>query len=313
VVSNGSPHDNITMSGGQTVTVTVTNTQIAPAAPGSGPCCSSTGPGNAPTATGYNGTGTTSGTGTTPPTTTPRVVPAGGAAPSYATCNSGGGAPATASNPTDAQNLVTCKTPLVHMKWTLPDTSVRRYGKRAFTSGNGQAVSARVLRWGGMSQVLSDRHGSFQANQFTVTLSDYDRAIRTILSTASTKHVDGKEVEILIESAANAALSVNPLVLARGVVTDYKFRPDMTVDLTVTDPLGYRYSSVSIDPAPCVSQGAIPESPRGIIGPPTADHLRRAVRRLRLEPQRQPNAGRHPTGDLRRESQHDSRRGDSRQ
>jgi hypothetical protein len=212
-----------------------------------GPCCGTTGPGNAPTSTGYNGTGSTGTRGTTPPTLTPRIVPPGGDDPSYATCSSGGGTPATASDPVDAQDLVTCKTPRVHMKWTLPDASVRRYGKSEFTSGNGQAVSARVLRWGGVSQVLSDRHGSFQANQFTVTLSDTDRAIRTILSTASTKYVDGKEVEILIESAANAALSVNPLVLARGVVTDYKFRPDMTVDITVTDPLGYRYSSVSID------------------------------------------------------------------
>jgi hypothetical protein len=246
-VSNGSPPDNITVAGGETVTVTVTNTQIMPEESDAGPCCATTGPSGAPTATGYNGTGTTSGTGTTPPTLTPRVIPPGGEAPSYSTCNSGGGTPATASDPTDAQNLVTCKTPLVHMKWTLPDASVRRYGKLAFTSGNGQSVSARVLRWGGVSQVLSDRHGSFQANQFTVTLSDTDRAIRTILATASTKYVDGKEVEILIESAANAALSVNPLVLARGVVTDYKFPTDMTVDITVTDPLGYRYSSVSID------------------------------------------------------------------
>jgi hypothetical protein len=246
-VSNGSPQDNIAVAIGETVVVTVTNTQAAASASSTGPCCATTGPGGAPTSTGYNGTGSTSGNGTTPPTNTPRIVPPGGAAPSYTTCNAGGGAPATASDPVDAQDLTTCKTPLVHMKWTLPDASVRRYGKRAFTSGNGQAVSARVLRWGGMSQVLSDRHGSFQANQFTVTLSDYDRAIRTILATASTKYIDGKEVEILIESAANAALSVNPLVLARGVVTDYKFRPDMTVDLTVTDPLGYRYSSVSID------------------------------------------------------------------
>jgi hypothetical protein len=246
-VSNSSPPDNITVAAGETVVVTVTNTQETPEETDDGPCCSTTGPGGAPTNTGYNGTGSTSGTGTTPPTTTPRVIPPGGAAPSYSTCNSGGGTPATASDPVDAQDLTTCKTPLVHMKWTVGDSSVRRYGKRAFTSGNGQAVSARVLRWGGMSQVLSDRHGSFQANQFTVTLSDTDRAIRTILATASTKYVDGKEVEILIESAANAALSVNPLVLARGVLTDYKFRPDMTVDITVTDPLGYRYSSVSID------------------------------------------------------------------
>jgi hypothetical protein len=237
VVSNGSPPNNITVVDGVTTTVTVTNTQAAtPATPTSGPCCGSTGPGGAPTSTGYGGT-----------TATPVVVPPGGAAPSYTTCNSGGGQPATAADPTDAQNLTTCKTPLVHMKWTLPDGSVRRYGKLAFTSGNGQAVSARVVKWGAVSQVLADRHGSFRANQFTVTLSDTDRAIRTILSTASTKHVDGKELEILIETAANAALSVNPLVLSRGVVTNWSFNRDMTVDLTVTDPLGYRYSSVSLD------------------------------------------------------------------
>jgi hypothetical protein len=244
VVSNGSPPDNITVAAGETVIVTVTNTQEIPEVPDEGPCCATTGPAGAPTETGYNGTGTTGPKGTTAPTLTPRVIPPGGDAPSYQTCNSGGGTPATTADPADASSLVTCKTPMVHIKWTLPDASARRYGKRAFTSANGQAVSARVLRYGGVSQVLADRHGSFQASQWTVTLSDYDRAIRTILSTASTKYIDGKEMEMLIEDFSAGS---QPFVLARGVVTDYKFRPDMTVDITVTDPLGYRYSSVSID------------------------------------------------------------------
>jgi hypothetical protein len=243
-VSNGSPPDNITVAAGETVTVTVTNTQEIPEVPDEGPCCATTGPAGAPTETGYNGTGTTGPKGTTPPTLTPRVIPPGGDPPSYQTCNSGGGTPATTADPSGATSLVTCKTPMVHIKWTLPDASVRRYGKRSFTSANGQAVSERVLRYGGVSQVLADRHGSFQASQWTVTLSDYDRAIRTILSTASTKYVDGKEMEMLIEDFSAGS---QPFVLARGVVTDYKFRPDMTVDITVTDPLGYRYSSVSID------------------------------------------------------------------
>jgi hypothetical protein len=244
VVSNGSPPDNISVAGGETVTVTVTNTQIIPEEVDEGPCCATTGPSGAPTSTGYNGTGTTGPKGTTPPTVTPRVIPPGGEVPSYHTCNSGGGTPATTANPADATSLVTCKTPMVHIKWYLPDGSVRRYGKRAFTSTNGQSVSARVLRYGGVSQVLADRHGSFQASQWTVTLSDYDRAIRTILSTASTKYIDGKEMEMWIE---DHSAGTQPFVLARGVITDYKFRPDLTVDITVTDPLGYRYSSVSID------------------------------------------------------------------
>jgi hypothetical protein len=246
-VSNGSSTSDLTVEDGEITVVTVTNTQITTSETDEGPCCGTTGPGGAPTSTGYNGTGTTGPVGTTPPTTTPRVIPPGGEVPSYSTCASGGGTPATASDPTDAQVLSGCRSPLIHMNWTLPDASVRRYGKIAFTSGNGQAVSRRVLKWGAVSQVLADRHGSFQANQFTVTLSDYDRAIRTIISTGSTKHIDGEEVEILAESRANAALSVNPLVLARGVVTNYKFNRDLTVDLTITDPLGYRYSSVSLD------------------------------------------------------------------
>lgn len=241
VVSNGSPPNNILVVDGATTTVTVTNTQLTPGTPGPPNCCASAGPGGAPTSTGYNGNGATN------PTTTPPVVPTGGAPPTYAMCNVGGGTPATASDPTDAQNLVTAKTPLVHLQLTLPDASKRRYGKVAFTSGNGQSVSARVLEWGAVSQVLSDRHGSFQANQWTVKLSDYDRALRTILDTASTKHIDGKDAVIYIETAANAAASVAPLVLSRGIVTDWKYNRDLTLDLTVTDPLGYRYSSVSLD------------------------------------------------------------------
>lgn len=220
-----------------------------------GTCCGSSGPGGSPPSTGYGPPGGPA--GTTPTPTTPRIVPVGGAAPSYTAC-SGGGVPNTASDPVNAQDLTTCTTPLVHLKWSLPDASVRRYGTRAFTSGNGQAVAARVLKWGAVSQTLSDRYGSFQASSFTVKLSDYDRTIRALLSAASTKYIDGKEVEILVETAANAALSVTPLVLARGIVTSWKYHPDLTFDLTVTDPLGYRFSSVSLDrPLPQALIGSV--------------------------------------------------------
>lgn len=210
------------------------------------PCCGTAGPGGVPPSTGF-GPGPTPTTPNTPPTPPiPIIIPEGGEEPAYNPCSSDG-VPASAADPVNAQDLTTCTTPLVHMKWTLPDASVRRYGKNAFTSGNGQAVSARVLKWGSVAQTLSDKYGSFQASSFTVTLSDYDHAIRTILSASGTKYIDGKEVEILIETKANAALSVTPLVIARGIVTNWKYNADLTFSLTVTDPLGYRFSAVSLD------------------------------------------------------------------
>ncbi len=240
VVSSGDPPNNITVASGQTVTVTVTNTQATAASPGS-VCCGSAGPGGAPPSTGFGGNGATN------PTTTPPVIPVGGAPPSYAMCNVGGGTPATASDPTDSQNFASAKTPRFYLKMTVGDGTFRYYGKHAFTSGAGHAVTARVTRFGPVAQVLSDRHGSFQAAQWTVTLSDTDRAIRTILSTASTQYIDGKDAVLYGETAANAALSVAPLVIARGIITDWEYNEDMTVDITVTDPLGYRYSNVSLD------------------------------------------------------------------
>jgi hypothetical protein len=231
-----------------------------------GTCCASSGPGGAPTGTGY---GDNSPDGPGDSIETPRVVPPGGVTPSYSTCSSSGGVPATASDPTNAQNMASAKTPLVHLKWTFPDGSIRRYGKRAFTSGNGQAVSARVLKWGPVVQTLADRHGSFQASSFTITLADTDRTLRGLLSAASTKYIDGKEVEILIETAANAALSVTPLVLARGIVTNWKFSRDLTFELTVTDPLGYRFSSVSLDrPLPhlLIRKELFPDAPEQSVG-----------------------------------------------
>ncbi len=106
-VSNGSSPDNIVVTAGDPVTITVTNTQdVEPETEGPEPCCGSTGPSGAPTSTGYNGTGTTSPTGTTPPVVTPRVIPPGGDEPSYSTCNSGGGRPPTAPDPVDYQSML---------------------------------------------------------------------------------------------------------------------------------------------------------------------------------------------------------------
>jgi hypothetical protein len=235
VVSNGSPVNNITVAADETVIVTVTNTQVPPPVlPTEGDdCCVTHGPGGGPPSDGFP-----------PGTEPPRVIPPELVPPEYITCNDGGGVPALASTPSDTQDLANCTSPRVHLRWRLRNGTSKRYGQYGFTSTNGNAVEARVLRWGPVKQVLADRRGSFQLNQFTVTLSDYDRAIRTILTTAATKYIDGTELEVFIEDAATSA---QPQVIARAVVTDYKLNNDLTVDLTCTDPLGYRYSSVSLD------------------------------------------------------------------
>lgn len=234
-VSNGSPPDNIAVGGGETVVVTVTNTQgSAPVPPTEGnDCCASSGPGG-----GSPGGG---GGGYPPGTLPPRVVPAGGAPPEYIACNAGGGLPAFAADPADLSDLATCTIPRVYLQWRLRDGSVLRFGQFDFTSYHGP-VTARVKKWGPVRQVLADRFGSFQVNHFTIQLSDTDRRIRGLLTSAATKYIDGTEIEVLIEADGGP-----PLVLARAVVSDYSFNTDLSIDLTCTDPLGYKYSSVSLD------------------------------------------------------------------
>ncbi len=178
----------------------------------------------------------------------PRVVPPGGYPPSYVACT-GDGTPATASNPSDVQDLTDAVTPLVHLQLTLPDATVLRYGDYPlnYTSGNGQTVTPRALRWQPVSQTLADHYGSFEAMRTSILLSDTDGVIRGHLSNATNRNIDGREAILYIESKANAALSVDPRVLARGVVTNWRTTKNMDVQLEVMDPLGYRYSSVSLD------------------------------------------------------------------
>lgn len=235
VVSNGSPPDNISVGSGETVVVTVTNTQGPPPVPPTegNDCCASSGPGG-----GSPGGG---GGGYPPGTLPPRVVPPGGAPPEYIACNAGGGLPAFAVDPADLSDLASCTIPRVYLQWRLRDGSVLRFGQFDFTSYHGP-VTARVKKWGPVRQVLADRFGSFQVNHFTIQLSDTDRAIRGLLTSAATKYIDGTEIEVLVEADGGP-----PLVLARAVVSDYSFNTDLSIDLTCTDPLGYKYSSVSLD------------------------------------------------------------------
>jgi hypothetical protein len=175
-----------------------------------------TGPGGAPPETGFGGN-------PQPPILTPRIVPPGGEAPSYAPCSTGGD-PATATDPTDPQSLTDAVSPVVWIQIRLPDATVLRYNGQGipFTSGNGAVSTPRVTNWGPVSQTLADDYGSFEALRTTVTLADTDRVLRGYLANAATRHIDGSEVILYVETRANAALGLAPRVLARGVISNWK-------------------------------------------------------------------------------------------
>jgi hypothetical protein len=226
-------------------------------------CCARTGPGGSPTPTGY-------GDPNAPPTNLPRTIPPGGETPSYAPCSTGGD-PATASDPTDAQSLTNAVSPVIWIRITLPDATVLRYNGQGlpFTSGNGEVSSPRVLQWGAISQTLADDYGSFEAFRTTVTLSDADHVLRTHLSHATNRHIDGREAILYIETRANAVLGTAPRVLGRGVITSWKASTDMEIQLEISDPLGYRYASISLDrpfPHRRVSANFFPSCPDQNLG-----------------------------------------------
>lgn len=205
-------------------------------------CCGSSGPGGSPPSTGYGPPGDI------PPVNTPRVIPDGGIPPSYAPCSTGGD-PATASDPTDPQSLTDAVSPVFWLRLTLPDATVLRYNSQGlnFTSGNGEVSTPRVLQWGDITHALADEQGSVEAFRTSVTLSDADRALRTHLAHASNRHIDSREAIIYVETRANAAASTAPRVAARGVITNWKSDTDLTVTLEIADPLGFRYSAISLD------------------------------------------------------------------
>lgn len=220
-------------------------TQDNPPGPGGTPggtCCDHTGPGGSPPGTGYGPPGET------PPVNTPRVIPPGGEEPEYNACT-GGGDPATATDPTDAQSLTNAVSPVFWLQLSLPDATVLRYNSQGlnFTSGNGSVSTPRVLQWGEITHALADEQASVEAFRTSVTLADADRAIRTHLGHATNRHIDSREAIIFVETRANAALGTAPLVKARGVITNWHADTDLTVTIEIADPLGFRYSAISLD------------------------------------------------------------------
>lgn len=242
------------------INISDTTCATQPPPPG-GQCCGRTGPG-----------GSDPGRDPDDPTNTPRVIPPGGYPPSYVACT-GNGTPATASDPANAQTIAGAVNPLVHLQMSLPDATVLRFGQRSpsYTSGNGQTVTTRVISFAPSTYTLADRNGNFQAMRTSVRLSDADGTIRGYLSSATNRYIDGREAVILIETAANAALAVAPRVLARGVITNWKTTPTLDVDIEIMDPLGYRYSSVSLDrpiPHRVFRPEIFPDCPEHVRGQP---------------------------------------------
>lgn len=184
-----------------------------------------------------------------PPTTTPRIVPPGALEPpSYTPCNTGGD-PADSTDPSETQSFTNITTPLFHVQITLPNATVLRYGDRAYTSGNGQAVTARVAEggWGDLVQALATEDGTIDTFRTTIRLIDTDRVIRGHLADPTNRYIDGREAIIYVESLAQALLSTAPEPAARGIITSWRAVSDMITEIEISDPLGYRYSERSLD------------------------------------------------------------------
>lgn len=107
----------------------------------------------------------------------------------------------------------------------------------------------RVVTWGRLSRALSDRAGQFEATDFSWTVADTDRALRSLLSTDATKFFRNRPAVVRMIDDASWRLKKTPRTVIRGYVDDYQ--PDARLGFTfkAQDLLTAKFAAVGQKPA----------------------------------------------------------------
>jgi hypothetical protein len=101
----------------------------------------------------------------------------------------------------------------------------------------------RVVQWGRIVRALSEiRSGQLEGMEFTVTLSDQDRAIRTLLSQKTTKYFVNRPLVVrMIDDERRREQDV-PRTVMRGLISAYQPQPQLQFQMTAQDVMSRKFA-----------------------------------------------------------------------
>ena len=220
------------------------------------PCCGNGGPGGGTSQWTYHSLTPSL---KHPQSSTPVLIPPGGAPPSYTACTGDGIGP-TGTDPIDPQTLAGIATPLVYLDLGLPDATNLRLSQGPVATPGKPRRDPRIAEIGPISQVLSDHFGRLSAQEIHVTLRDADHLMHGHAVDATNRYLKGSPGTFWAESDAARRAGTSPLKLASTLLR--RFRPgrgaDRTFQLEFVDELFARQSPTSVDrPLPPVLVGDV--------------------------------------------------------
>lgn len=190
----------------------------------------------------------------------PRVVHPGGYSVSYEAPTMGG-APATASNPTDAQTMTAATVPLYSVDFNLPDTNLVRWSMlgAVLVRAGAQRSDDRLLAITPPATFLADRHGAMRAVTWSITVDDRDGLIRGWMNSATNRYLLNLEVRLFVEDNASRLAGTARRYVTRGRIANLHVDDEnLTVTFDLTDELSRERSPWSLDrPLPPATLGEI--------------------------------------------------------
>lgn len=159
----------------------------------------------------------------------------------------GGGTPATASDPTDPQSLTNAATVLYSLDVTLNDATVLSFGQAPIVVSGRRYVDPRVVQFGRVEYPLSDRSGNVRGQVWYVDLADTDGSIRGYLDSSTNRFFTKWEGKLYAETDVGRLAATARQPQARGKCVSVTVPDDLVVRLTFADELTRQDSGAAFD------------------------------------------------------------------
>lgn len=176
----------------------------------------------------------------------PRIIHPGGlATPTYVP-PTGGGVPATASDPAEPQSLVDAASALVSLDLSLCDSTVLHFAKEPIVASGRPFAQAAVQQFGPVEYPLSDRFGNFRGQVWFVDIADPDGTLRGYLDSPTNRYYTRWEGHLYVESDVARLAGTARRSAARGRVVSVTTPDDLVVRITFADELSRQDSGSAL-------------------------------------------------------------------